>query len=88
MEKQGIIEPHAGPTPWISNVVLAPKDDGNIRVTVDMRQVKKAIKSTNLPIPKVEDIKAKMAGNKVFFKLGFCSTSPCRGKSICHSFSW
>ena len=57
-------------------------------VTVDMRQVKKAIKSTNLPIPKVEDIKAKMAGNKVFFKLGFCSTSPCRGKSICHSFSW
>ena len=73
MEKQGIIEPHAGPTPWISNVVLAPKDDGNIRVTVDMRQVKKAIKSTNLPIPKVEDIKAKMAGNKVFFKLDFCS---------------
>ena len=50
---------------------LAPNDDGNIRVTVDMRQVNKAIKSTNLPIPKVENIKAKMAGNKVFSKLDF-----------------
>ena len=73
MEKQGIIEPHTGPAPWISNVVLAPNDDGNIRVTVDMRQVNKAIKSTNLPISKIEYRKAKMAGNKVFFKLDFCS---------------
>ena len=32
-------------------------------------KVNKAIKNTNLPIPKVEDIKAKMAGNKVFSKL-------------------
>ena len=38
-----------------------------------MRQVNKAIKSTNLPIPKVEDIEAEMAGNKVFSKLDFCS---------------
>ena len=38
-----------------------------------MKQVNKAIKSTNLPIPKVEDIKVKMAGNKVFSKLDFRS---------------
>ena len=73
MEKQGIMEPHTGPAPWISSVVLSPKADGNIRVTVDMRQVNKEIKSTNFPIPKVEDIKAKMAGNKVFSKLDFRS---------------
>ena len=73
MEKQGIIEPHTGLARWISNVVLAPNDDGNIRVTVDMRQVNKEIKSTNLPISKIEDIKAKMAGNKVFSKLDFRS---------------
>ena len=73
MEKQGIIEPDTEPAPWISKVVLAPKDNGNIRVTVDMRQVNKAIKNNNLPIPKVEDIKAKMAGNKVFSKLDFRS---------------
>ena len=70
-EKQGIIEPHTGPAPLISNIVFAPKDNDNLRVTVDMRQVNKAIKSTNLPIPKVENIKAKMAGNKVFSKLDF-----------------
>ena len=73
MEKHGIIELHTGPTPWISNVVFALKDNGNIRVTVNMRQVNKAIKNTNLPIPKVEDIKVKMAGNKVFSKLDFHS---------------
>ena len=86
MEKQGIIELHTGVTPWISNVALAPKDNGNIRVTVDMRYVSKAIKNTNLPIPKVEDIKVKMAGNKVFSKLDF--RSAYRGKLICYSFSW
>ena len=36
-----------------------------------MKQVNKTIKSTNLPIPKVADIKVKMAGNKVFSKLDF-----------------
>ena len=73
MEKQGIIELHTGAAPWISNVALAPKDNGNIRVTVDMGQVSIAIKNTILPIPKVEDIKVKMAGNKVFSKLDFHS---------------
>ena len=58
MERAGVIEEHSGPAPWISNIVLAPKEDGSLRVTVDMRQVNKAIKSTNVPIPNVEDIKA------------------------------
>ena len=73
MEKQGIFEPYTGPAPWISTVVLAPKDNGNIRGSVDMQQANKAIKNMNIPIPKVEDIKAKMAGNKVLSKLDFRS---------------
>ena len=36
MEDGGLIEEHHGPAPWISNTVLAPKDDGGMRVTVDM----------------------------------------------------
>ena len=35
MEDQGIIEEHIGPAPWISNLVLAPKEQG-IRVTLDI----------------------------------------------------
>ena len=69
MERADIIEEHSGPAPWISNIVLAPKEDGSLRVTVDMRQVNEAIKRTNVPIPNVEDIKAQLSGSKYFTKL-------------------
>ena len=37
MIKQDVIEehPHDQPAPWVSNAVLAPKEDGSIRVTLD-----------------------------------------------------
>ena len=60
-----------GLAPWVSSPVLAPKDNGGIRITVDMRQANKAIKSTNVPIPSVEDIQSQLAGNEVFSKLDF-----------------
>ena len=73
MEAEGLIEEHTGPAPWISNTVLAPKDNGDTRVTVDMRNVNKAIQSTNIPIPRVEEIKSELSGSKVFSKLDFKS---------------
>ena len=66
---EGIIELHTGPAPWVSNLVVALKDDANIRITVDMRNVNKAIQNTRIPIPKVNDIKAKLSGSKFFTKL-------------------
>ena len=69
MERADIIEEHVGPAPWISNIVLAPKNDGSLRVTVDMRQVNKAIKNTHVPIPSVEEIKAQLSGSNLFSKL-------------------
>ena len=71
MEADGIIEEHNGPAPWISNVVLSPKDDGQVRVTLDVRLANKAIKATHIPIPRIEDIKAKLAGAQYFSKLDF-----------------
>ena len=69
MEKDDIIEDHEGPAPWIANLVLAPKDDGSTRITLDMRQANAAIKPTNLPIPRPEHISSKLANNTVFSKL-------------------
>ena len=68
MEQQGIIEEHHGPAPWVSNIVLSPKEHG-VRLTVDMRKPNEAIKATNIPIPRAEDIRAQMAGKKFFSKL-------------------
>ena len=69
MEEDGIIEDHEGPAPWISNLVLAPKDDNGIRVTLDMREPNRAILDTGLPIPRAEDIRKEFAGCKFFTKL-------------------
>ena len=69
MEQHGIIEEHHGPAPWVSNAVLAPKDDGGVRVTIDMREANPAIKDTHIPVPRVDDIQARLAGNKIFSKL-------------------
>ena len=49
MEKEGIIEEHTGPATWVSNVVLAPKENDNVRITADMRRVNKAIEESICP---------------------------------------
>ena len=71
MIQQEIIEEHPSdkPAPWISNCVLSPKPDDSLRVTLDARNVNKAIESSNLPIPRLEDIKAALSGCTVFSKI-------------------
>lgn len=73
MEEQGVIEEHHGPVTWLSNPMLVPKDDNRVRVTLDARQPNKAIKDTKIPIPRAEDIRARLAGAKWFTKLDFRS---------------
>jgi hypothetical protein len=45
MIQQDVIEEHPRdePGPWVANAVLAPKDDGSLRVTMDARNVNKAL---------------------------------------------
>ena len=71
MMKFGVVEEHpqGEHAPWVSNIVIAPKDDGDIRITLDAKNVNKALRASNFPIPRQEDIKAKLSGAKVFSKL-------------------
>ena len=75
MIEQDVIEEHppTEPAPWVSNAVIAPKPNGAIRMTLDARHVNKAIQASNLPIPRQEDIKAKLSGANVFSKMDFKS---------------
>ena len=57
----------------MSCAVIVPKDDGSLRLTLDARNLNKALFSTNCPIPKEEDIKAQLSGSKIFSKLDFKS---------------
>ena len=67
-------QPQNEPAPWVSNSVIINKEDGDLRVTIDARQPNTALISTNHPIPKQEDIKAKLAGAEVFSKMDFKSS--------------
>ena len=56
---------------WVSCSTISPKPNGDIRMTLDARNVNKALLSSNLPIPRQEDIKAKLSGSTIFSKLDF-----------------
>ena len=75
MLKEGVIQEHPinHPFPLVSCAVIVPKTDGSIRITLDARNVNKAIISTNQSIPKQEDISTQLAGARYFSKLDFKS---------------
>jgi len=64
-----IIEPVAGPTPWVNPVVVVPKPNGDIRLCIDMRRANEAILRERHPIRSVDEITQDMNGSKVFSKL-------------------
>ena len=62
-----------GPASLVSNVVIAPKPDASITITLNVRNVNKAIIGTTHPILQHKDIKAKLAGCKILLKMDFKS---------------
>lgn len=64
----GIIEP-INASPWISNLVIAKKKSGGIRVCVDLRAVNKAIIPDKYPLPTAEELTIQFYGSTVFSKL-------------------
>jgi hypothetical protein len=69
LEASDIIEKVEGPTKWSSQLVVVPKEDGDIRVCVDMRQANKAVASVKHHIPRFDDMLPELRHSKVFSKL-------------------
>ena len=55
--------------PWVNPVVIVPKNNGEIRLCIDMRQANRAIMRRRYPIPTVDEVLHTMNGSKVFSKL-------------------
>ena len=66
MIKDGIIEEHPldEPAPLVSCLVITPKKDGELHMTLDARNINKVIQSNNHPIPRQEEIRAQLSGCK------------------------
>ena len=72
LRQQDIIEDVKNePTPWISPIVLVPKnyDKTKIRLCIDMREANKAIERTRYPSPSLKDLINILQGSKIYCKL-------------------
>ncbi|XP_044574131.1 uncharacterized protein K02A2.6-like [Drosophila ananassae] len=67
--KLDIIEPVSGPSSWISPVVIAFKENGEIRLCLDMRQANRAIRRENYPLPTFETFMTRLRDAKLFSRL-------------------
>ena len=63
---QGILAQVTEPTPWISSLVIVPKDNGTLRLCLDPKDLNTAIKRENYPLPTIEDVATRMDGARVF----------------------
>jgi hypothetical protein len=68
MLEADIIE-EAPVSPWVSNIVVVPKHNGDIRACCDYRDVNKAIIRERYILPKVEDTLNAMHGSIFFAKI-------------------
>lgn len=69
MVRQDIIEKVNGVAKFISPLVIAPKDDDDIRICVDMRRANLAVEREIHPLPTMDDFLPQLDEAKVFSKL-------------------
>ena len=67
--KDDLIEPVTHATTWLSPIHIEPKDDGKVRICIDLRAANKAIKRTRHPIPTIEETLEKVNGATFFSKI-------------------
>ena len=69
LEELDIIERVNGPSSWVSPVVVIPKDNGDIRLCLDMRVANGAVLRERHPIPTIDEVLHDMNESSVFSKL-------------------
>ena len=69
MRQNGIIEPAA--SPWASNVVLAKKKDGSLRLCVDYRNLNAVTYQDTYPLPHIDTCLNTLQGAAWFSTLAY-----------------
>ena len=68
-----VIKPVEQPTPWVSQIVLAHKKSGEIRVCLDPHELNKAIQREHYTLPILEDVLHDLRKSTVFSKADLSS---------------
>ena len=69
MEELGVIKKVEEPTEWCAGMVVVPKDNGKVRICVDLTNLNKSVKRERHPLPAVDQILAQLTGAQVFSTL-------------------
>ena len=64
-----VLMPVDEPTNWVSNLVIATKESGDLRLCLDLQQLNKALKRESYPLPVIDDILPHLSRAKVFTKI-------------------
>ena len=70
---QGVIIAQDEPTPWISQLVVATKKNGNIRICLDPKELNKALLREHFTLPILEDTLHELGQSRVFCKADLSS---------------
>ena len=69
----GVLRPVTEPTDWTSQMAIATKGDGSLRVCIDPQSLNKVLCRERYQLPTFEDVLPKFTGAKVFSKLDVSS---------------
>ena len=69
IEIDGLIEKVNTPQAWLTNIVVTPKSNGNVRIYLDAREINKAILRGNILTPTIDLMIDVMSDVKVFSKI-------------------
>ena len=68
-----VIEPIDMPTPWVSQLVLTKKKNGQIRICIDPQELNKALLCEHYILPVLEDTLHEMRDSRFFSKADLSS---------------
>lgn len=71
--EKGVIAPVDEPTPWVSQIVVAKKKQGGLRVCIDPPELNKALKREHYTLPVLEDVLHELGQSAVFSKADLSS---------------
>ena len=69
LEDLCVIQNVTGPTDWVSNLIIAEKPNGKLRVCIDPQHLNKALKRSHNPLPLIDDVLPELEDVKVFCKI-------------------
>ena len=68
LTQRNVIIPVEEPTPWVSQMVVAEKKNGDLRVCIDPRHLNKALQREHYTLPVLDDVLHDLGQSRVFTK--------------------